>query len=182
MASAAVPLLVWLAPRPVSLAMIGLAAMVALLVEFARTRTRWARYHFLLRTRRLLRPHERHGLAGATYMAIAYFVAAAVFPRPIAVVAMLYNALGDAAAAIIGRRWGAHRTKWGKSWEGAAAGFAVSLGAGLAVPGIPPMAAVMGAAAAAGLEFLPGPVDDNIRSTLGGGAVLWAAVLLSGSM
>jgi dolichol kinase len=89
MASAAVPLLVWLAPRPVSLAMIGLAAMVALLVEFARTRTRWARYHFLLRTRRLLRPHERHGLAGATYMAIAYFVAAAVFPRPIAVVAML---------------------------------------------------------------------------------------------
>jgi hypothetical protein len=128
--STAVPLLVWLLPRDVAIALLVPVAALALAIDLARHRIRPFRYHFLRHTRTMLRPHERRGLAGATWMAIAYAVAMVIFPKPVAVAAMLFNGLGDAAAALAGKRWGRHRMAWGKSWEGFAAGLAVDPGAG----------------------------------------------------
>jgi dolichol kinase len=179
-ASVAVPAAVWVLPWAASAALLGLAVAVALGVEWSRARVRWVRYHFLGRTRTLLRTHERRGLAGATWMAMAYLGALLLFPLPVAVAAMLYIGLGDAAAALVGRRYGRRRTRWGKSWEGFAAGAAVNLGVGLVMPGIGLAAAVAGALAAALLEFLPLPLDDNLRVVLGGGAVLALATRLLG--
>ena len=175
-----VPLLVWLLPWSVGMALLGAAVVVALGVEWARFRVRWARYHFLRATRQMLRPHERTSIAGATHMAIAYLLALAIFPRPIAVAAMLYNGLGDATAALVGKRWGRHRVRWGKSWEGMGAALLVNLAVGFLVPGIPIAAAIAGAATAALLEFLPLPIDDNPRVTLGGGGVAWGVAALLG--
>jgi dolichol kinase len=148
-------------------------------VEWGRRRSRFLRYNFLRHTRPLLRTHERNGVAGATWLALAYFLALLFFPKEVAVLAMLYAGAGDAAAALVGRRWGRHRTAWGKSWEGTAAGAAVNVAIGLAVPGIPPLAAVLGGAAGALLELLPGPLDDNLRTALGGGTVLWLVLHLA---
>ncbi len=106
-------------------------------------------------------------------MAVAFFLALLIFPRTIAVAAMLYNSLGDAAAALVGRRWGRHRVHWGKSWEGAGAAFIVNLGIGLLLPGIAPIPAIVGAVAGAAIEFAPLPLDDNLRVTLGAGLALW---------
>lgn len=175
----AAPLAVWLLPRPAALSLLAAAVGMALVIELSRREVRWVRYHFLSRTRTLLRSHERRGLSGATFMAIGYLVAASAFPRPVAVVAMLYNGLGDAVAALVGRRWGRHRLRSGKSWEGAGAAFAVNLGCGLFVPGIPLAAAAFGALAATLLELLPLPFDDNLRITVGGGLALWTALLLT---
>jgi dolichol kinase len=175
-ATAIVPVAVWYLPRPAAIVMLGAAVAVALAVEWGRRSVPWVRHRFLRLTRAMLRGHERHGLAGATYMAVAYLLALLLLPQRIAVAAMLYNALGDSAAAIVGRKWGRHRTSWGKSWEGAAAAFVVNLGIGVALPGIGLAAAVAGAVASTGLEFLPLPLDDNLRITLGGGLALWAAV------
>lgn len=172
-ATAVVPVLVWVLPRSASLLLLGVALVVALLVEWARWRFDWVRYRFFLATREMLRGHERNRLSGATYMAGAYLLALLLFPLPIAAAAMLYNALGDAAAAIVGRRWGRLRTSWGKSWEGAAAGAVVNIGVGLALSGIGPWAAVVGGVMAAAVEFLPLPLDDNLRVTLLGGLALW---------
>jgi dolichol kinase len=86
---------------------------------------------------------------------------------------MLYNGLGDASAALVGKRFGRHRTSWGKSWEGFAAALSVNLAIGLLLPGIPVPAALLGALAGAVLEFLPLPFDDNLRVTLGGAAAIW---------
>ena len=177
-ASVAAPLLVWVLPRGVGIGLLLAAVVVALAIEWARFRVRWARYHFLRRTRTLLRPHERRGLSGGTHMAIAYLLALVLFPKPIAVAAMLYNGLGDASAALVGKRWGRHRVSWGKSWEGAGAAFVVSLCVGLLLPGVGTGAALLGAIAAALLEFLPLPLDDNLRVTLGGGAAAWIGQLL----
>ncbi len=181
-ASVVLPLLVWLAPRPVALAVLVPVAAVGLAVDLARLRLRAPRYHFLRLTRTMLRPHERHGLAGATYMAVAYALALVLYPKPVAVAAMLYNGLGDATAALVGKRWGRHRTRWGKSWEGFAAGLAVNLAVGCAVgwadPGLTPLGIVAGALAASVVELLPLPLDDNLRVTLGGGAAAWAGSLL----
>jgi dolichol kinase len=173
--STAVPLLVWLLPRPVAIALLVPVAILALAIDLARHRIRPFRYHFLRHTRTMLRPHERRGLAGATWMAIAYAAAVVLFPKPVAVAAMLFNGLGDAAAALAGKRWGRHRTRWGKSWEGFAAGLAVDVMVGvgmwlLAPSAVPLAAALLGAVAAACIEFAPLPLDDNVRVTLGGGA------------
>ncbi|HEX6369311.1 MAG TPA: SEC59/DGK1/VTE5 family protein [Longimicrobium sp.] len=173
--STAVPLLVWLLPRPVSIAVLVPVAVLALAIELARHRIRPFRYHFLRHTRTMLRPHERRGLAGATWMAIAYAAALVLFPMPVAIAAMLFNGLGDAAAALVGKRWGRHRTRWGKSWEGFAAGLATDLAVGVGVWLLAPdvmtlPAAVLGAIVAATVEFAPLPLDDNMRVTLAGGA------------
>lgn len=182
--SATLPLLVWLVPRPVALVVLVSGAVVALGVDFARLQLRVPRYYFLRATRTMLRHHERRGLAGATYMAVAYALALILFPKSIAVTAMLFNGLGDAAAALVGKRWGRHRTSWGKSWEGFAAGlvmnlsvalFIASLGMELRLAG-----ALLGALVAAAIEFAPVPLDDNLRVTLGGGAAAWLGSVPSG--
>jgi dolichol kinase len=178
-ASAVVPVGVWLAPRPLAVAaLLGIAA-VALLVEAARRYSRPVRYAFLRRTRTMLRSRERRGLSGATWMALAYAAAIVLFPTPIAVAAMLFAALGDGAAALAGRRWGRHRLRGGKSWEGFAAGLAVNAAVAVSVAslaaGVPLPAALAGAAAAAVVELLPLPVDDNVLVTLAGGAAMLLA-------
>ena len=180
--STALPLLVWLVPRTVALAVLLPGAAIVLGIDLARHRHRGFRYHFLRRTRTMLRTHERHGLAGATYMAVAYAAALVLFPKPVAVAAMLFNGLGDAAAALVGKRWGRHRTSWGKSWEGFAAGLATDLGVAAAVcligPSVPFAAAALGALVASTVEFAPLPLDDNVRVTLAGGAAIALGVAL----
>jgi dolichol kinase len=181
-ASATLPLLVWLAPRWLALAVLLPAAAVAVGVDWTRLRFRAPRYWFLRYTRRMLRHHERRSFAGATYMAVAYALAVVFFPKPIAVMAMLFNGFGDAAAALVGKRFGRRRTAWGKSWEGFGAGLAVNLAVALAIgalaPTLPAIAAAAGAVAAAVLEFLDLPIDDNVRVTLGGGGVAFLFTLL----
>ncbi|HEU4561667.1 MAG TPA: hypothetical protein VFS20_27825 [Longimicrobium sp.] len=180
--SAVLPLLVWMAPRWLALAVLLPTAALAVAVDWTRLRFRGPRYWFLRYTRRMLRHHERRRFAGATYMAVAYAAAVLLFPKPIAVMAMLFNGFGDAAAALVGKRFGRHRTAWGKSWEGFAAGLAVNLAVGLTIsalgPGLPALAAVAGGTAAAVLEFLDLPIDDNVRVTLGGGGVAWVVAML----
>ncbi|HEX6912782.1 MAG TPA: hypothetical protein VF142_20410 [Longimicrobium sp.] len=181
--STAVPLLVWLLPRPAAVAVLVPVAGLAVAIDVARHRIRPFRYHFLRRTRSMLRPHERRGLAGATWMALAYAAALLLFPKPVAVAAMLFNGLGDAAAALVGKRWGRLRTAWGKSWEGFAAGLATDLAVGLGMwmlaPAAVPLAgAVLGAIVAASVEFAPLPLDDNVRVTLAGGAGIVLGALL----
>ena len=185
--STAVPLLVWLVPRPVAVAVLVPVAALALAIDVARHRIRPVRYHFLRRTRTMLRVHERRGLAGATWMAMAYAAALLLFPKPVAVAAMLFNGLGDAAAALVGKRWGRHRTRWGKSWEGFAAGLVTDLAVGigmwmLAPAAVPLAGAVIGALVAATIEFAPLPLDDNVRVTLAGGAGILLGALLVGAM
>lgn len=180
LSSVAVPLFVWLAPRGVAVAVLVAVAALALATEAARRAFRPVRYAFLRRTRTLLRPHERRGLAGATWMALAYLGAVLLFPRPVAVAAMLFNGVGDSAAALVGKRWGRHRAGWGKSWEGFAAGVAANAVVAAAVWAVAPevtlAAGLAGALVAAAAEMAPLPLDDNLRITLAGGAAMLLAL------
>jgi dolichol kinase len=182
LSSTLVPVAVWLLPRSVGLALLVPAAAVALGVDVARLRVRGFRYLFFRLTRTMLRHHERHGLTGGTWMAVSYALALLLLPTPIAVAAMLFNGLGDAAAALVGKRFGRHRTRWGKSWEGFAAGLATNLTVGLTIsalaPALSPAGAALGALAAASLELAPLPLDDNVRVTLGGGLAAWLGSVL----
>ena len=176
--SVAVPVFTWYFGERLALAVLLPAVLIALLTEWGRFRVRRVRYVFLRYTRVMLRHHERRGLAGATYMVVGYALVVLLFSLPIAVTAMLYNGLGDAAAALVGKRWGRHRTAWGKSWEGFAAGLVTNLAIGFAVPGVSTPGAVLGGIAAAALEFAPLPLDDNLKVTLGGGTAAWLGALM----
>jgi dolichol kinase len=182
LSSVVVPLAVWALPARVAVPALIATAALALIVEAARRYHRPFRYLFLRRTRTMLRPHERRGLAGATWMALAYAAAVLLFPTPVAVLAMLFNGVGDAAAALVGKRWGRRRTRCGKSWEGFAAGLAANAAVAASLSSLSPSlslaAALAGGLAAAAAEFAPLPLDDNVRVTLAGGAaaLLAAAV------
>lgn len=182
LATVLAPLLVWVLPRRVSLPLLLGGAALWLSIDLARLYIRPVRHLFLRLTRTMLRHHERRGLTGGTYMIVSYAAALLLFPKGVAVAAMLFNGLGDAAAALVGKRWGRHRTSWGKSWEGFAAALVVCLVSGLAVarldPALAPAGALLGALVAAAAEFAPLPLDDNVRVTLGGGAAAWLGTVL----
>jgi len=175
-----VPALVWVAPRPLAAGVVLAIAAAAVGTELSRNRIRLVRYWFLRRTRSMLRYRERRGLAGATWMALAYAGAVIVFPTPVAVAAMLYTALGDAIASLVGRRWGRRRFANGKSAEGTLAALIANVVIGLMIPGIGALAAIAGAVAASGLEAADLPPDDNLWVVMGGGGVLWLALLAGG--
>jgi dolichol kinase len=173
--------------RDLLAALLGGALAVALGIEAARRRHPGARARFEGALGGLLRPHERERWSGATWMAVAYLLAVALFPRPAAVAAMLAVALGDAAAAVVGRWAGARRpppppgAAAGKTWAGTAACAVASALGALLVARLAPGAALACAAAAALAERPRGPLDDNVRVALAaGGAAQLAAHLLGG--
>lgn len=114
----------------------------------------------------ILRPKELTGYSGVLYTTLGCFAAGWLYgdaPRLVSG-GVLSLALADSAAAVVGMAWGRIRfSVRGKtrSVEGAAAGFAVACGCGLAAGlGWPPSLA--GAGAVAALDFVPAPPDDNL--------------------
>lgn len=175
---------------------LALALVVALGVEAMRRRLPRVRDPFERHLGGLLRPHERERFSGATWMAIAYLLAVALFPRPVAVAAMLAVAFGDASAAVVGRWLGARRrvaataardgpavpVVAGKTWAGSiACAVATALGA-LLIAHLAPPVAVVCALAAALAERPRGPLDDNVRVALAAGGSAQLMLLLQGAL
>lgn len=140
----------------------------------------------------LLRPHERRQdrllLNGASYVLISACITIAVFPKLIAVTAFAILIISDISAAIIGRRYGAHRFL-DKTLEGTLAFF----GSALIVVGVIgslyqlPILYYVIASSAAGVGALAENlsirlrVDDNVSIPMSIGAVMWIlAVVLPG--
>lgn len=170
----------------------GLAAAAGVLVlfllimvtlEYIRFRrpgvNRWLFDHFGSYTKE----KERSRTSSTTYYLLSCLVTILLFPKWIAIPAMILLVVSDPVAEIVGTRWG--RTPlMGKSLEGTlgglAAGLAVTLPLGL-VPAAPPVPVlVAGALAASVLELLPLQVDDNFVIALGAGAAMTALVWLTG--
>jgi len=118
-----------------------------------------------------LRDHEAHGVVAVHALTGAAVLLAVLAPPAIAATALLYLVVGDAAAALVGGRFGRHRLGR-KSLEGSLACFACCLAVGAALlPGRG--AAVLGGALVATLvEALPWPIDDNWSVPLLGAAAL----------
>lgn len=144
----------------------------------------------------MMRDEERPGvpgpvvLNGATWVLVTAFLLALLLPLRVGMPVFMAFMLGDAAAALVGRRFG--RIRWPgtrRTAEGSAAFFAVALAVLLAAPrlalalGAPeavaapgPGAATLVAAAMAVVEALPLRLNDNVRVPLVG-ALLLAALL-----
>ena len=176
--------------REVSLMVLVPLALIALVGDWSRQRLRWARdvLHKLFAP--LMRPEEippfgeRIVFNGATMMCVAAALCTALFAPVIAAAAMGMQMIGDAAAALVGRKIGRTRLFGSpKSLEGSLAFIATAALTGWAFslwPGVDLSWAQIGVAAvvAAVVEALPIPVNDNFRVPLAAGAAMWAVGLM----
>ena len=127
---------------------------------------------------RLMRGDEHRRLSGASHLMIAMVLCVLLFPRPVALAAMLFLSVSDAVASLVGIRVGGRR--WlGKSLAGSTAFLGSALVLALLCMRGDPLAAVIGALVATVVEALPlrigrARIDDNISVPLVSGAVMWA--------
>jgi dolichol kinase len=139
-----------------------------------------------------LRPHERHALPGAFYFFVGVAIAVTMFPRRIALLALLYLSIGDPIASYFGVVYGAKSFRFsnGKSVVGMMAMmtlcFIMTLGFFAVRGGMMGMDwgiaeilswAIIGAVSAAMAESLPilhiMGLDDNLKVPVISGSALW---------
>lgn len=167
------PIGLWFVPIAYArLILFGFFLLLAAIDVTRWTDTRFSRW--LSRNLHLvLRPHESQRFTGGTYILAAGTLCSILFPKPVAVAALICIIVGDTAAVFVGRAFGKIKLG-GKTLEGSLAFFLSSLLGILWIPGLPLFALVCGAAAAAFVEALPLPVDDNLTSPLAAGLVMSA--------
>ncbi len=120
----------------------------------------------------LIRRHERKGdFIGATYILLSTCCTIALYSMPIAVAALSFIIVGDAFAAIIGRKFGRH---WfgRKSLEGSLACLAGTIIVAVCAPELPFAVALIGAATATIVEAFSVKVDDNITVPIASGLIM----------
>ena len=164
-------------------------AVIAVALDVARTRSQAVHRAIVWVFAPIMRPEEQPAFGGpvvingATWMCVSAALCALVFPEPVAAAALAMLMVGDGAAAVVGRRFGRHRYPFSsKSIEGSAAfvatGFVTALPLVLLpLPGYTPLTLpqlVVGALAAAAIEALPLPINDNVRVPLLAGLVMLA--------
>ena len=128
----------------------------------------------------LFKDAERGRITGATFMTLAAVFLMFVFERDVAALALLFLAVGDPCAALVGVRDRRLRV-FGKSLLGAAA-FAIAATAAGALAALHPDVALTwriaaGAAVAAMAELAPLPVDDNITIPVASASAMAALAL-----
>jgi len=145
-------------------------------------------FGFMMRPEERAYDADRPPINGASWVTASFTVLILVFPAPIAIVSFVMFMIGDAMAAIVGRKLGRHPLgSGGSSWEGTIA-FMVSglivahlIGASW-VPFAPfefATSALFGAVLIAGaLEAAPLPFNDNIIAPVGAATFLAAISML----
>ena len=182
-----IPLGIWVLGGAVALTVLATLSVLAIVADLLRVRSRgFARFLYRL-VGFMMRPEEcpRVGdpvvLNGATWVLLSATLLLILFHVNVAILAFTAFMIGDAAAAIIGRRWG--RRRWGRTTrtaEGSAAFLIVSVFVMLSFGWIPASVAILASIAGAAAEIPSRPLNDNIRVPLVTGAVITLAGLLMG--
>lgn len=153
---------VWTLPAEVAAVIIAGATFVALGVEAARSVSGGFGRLFDRHLGHLLRSREQSRLTGATLLAIAYTVTAVLFPGLPALTGILVAGVADAAAAVVGKRFGRRRYPGGKSLEGSLVFLAAVVPILLLATGLPLAAVAAVALLLTAIEAISLPVDDNL--------------------
>jgi Dolichol kinase len=103
-------------------------------------RLMWPKFNTLVvrDLRKFMRKREISGLNSMTFYALSTFTVCLLFPKGIAILAILYLGFGDPAASIVGIKWGRHKIGNRFTWEGSLAFFAVCFLLSLLYPWLAP--------------------------------------------
>ncbi len=128
---------------------------------------------------------ERDRVSSTTLFLTAAAVTIILFPRGVAMPALLFLTFGDPVAEIVGVNYGKLKVLRGKTLEGTLAGAVACFLAGACLLpveslGLTIPVLLVGAAAAALTELMPFPVDDNFTIPIGAGIAMLAAQTLLG--
>jgi acyl phosphate:glycerol-3-phosphate acyltransferase len=123
-----------------------------------------------------IRRTEADKLNGSTFLCLAFFLVILLFSRNVAVTAMFFLSLGDAAAELGGKNFGGVRY-FGKTLEGTFAFFGVAFLTAFALFEKWEVALV-GALAGALVELFSFDLDDNLTVPIGSALALSCALLL----
>ena len=177
-AASATTLLALVMPEPAYMLLIGAAALLGLVLDTSRPRLDWLNRLFLGIFRPILKGAETTEITGATWFLVAAFFAFYFYGPGVAIPVLMFLAVGDPTAALVGTRFPGPRF-WGKSPAGALAFVAASLAVWAVLValgfGAWSWAIVAAAAVAAIVEMLPLPADDNLTVPLIAGAFMTLA-------
>ncbi len=169
------PLLALVLPQWVIILLVATGTGASIVLEVSRRRSRRVNDWFTRWFSVLLKESESSQTLGSTYLLAATLLAFLLFDRDVAVLALLFLAVGDPLAALVGERYGRARIRK-KSVEGSLAFVAgAALVGWVLIAGgldISLWVVMSGAAVAALVELMSLPPDDNITVPLVAGAVM----------
>jgi dolichol kinase len=138
----------------------------------------------------ILRQNEVDRMSGTPFYVGSVLLCVIVFPKSIAILSILFLAIGDPISSVMGILYGDRsiRFKNGKSLIGTASGmgicFLVALGFLHLHDGMPLssafLIALFGGIAGGGSEMIPLDIDDNFSIPLVSGLAMWVVDLIVG--
>ena len=184
-AGSSIPLAAIFIAEPFPAILAGVLALASLALDMARFRIAWLNRIFLERFRILLKTNEDSRLTGATFLLIAACLSFVLFDQQVAIAVLLFLALGDPVAAMVGQSLPGPRI-FGKSPVGTLAFILIALLAtgALVVAGVVDFRWMFlaGAIVAGLVELAPLPLDDNITIPIIAGAVIQYLPSLAGAV
>ncbi|MFC1565201.1 diacylglycerol/polyprenol kinase family protein [candidate division KSB1 bacterium] len=136
------------------------AALIVFLTDIIRFRAPRVQELFMKIFGILVREHEEKYFTGSTFLLLSAVIVISFFPKDFAIVSLMILTISDAAAALIGRKFGRIKIV-DKTLEGSLAFLSTALVIGLIYPGISNGQAITAAVSATVIELIPQPLDDN---------------------
>lgn len=177
--------LYYLLGRQNALICYGILVMVVLAMDITRLKVPAFNQFVQTRFSSFIRKNEANTLTGTAPYVLGIGLTLFLYRTDIATAAICFLAFGDVAATAVGERYGRTKISGVKSLEGTLAFVAVAAIVGFLLPltGVHIMYGIVlaGAIAAAGIELVPLPVNDNLVIPLVSGGVMELIARLAGN-
>ena len=152
---------------------LSILIIVSLTIEILRAKSSIINNIFKKIFGSMLREDESNGkLTGATWLLFGHLLTILIFPKSIAIPAMIFLSIGDASAAIVGKTFPLIRIG-NKTISGSIGGFIISYSIMLYINyDLQQFILLCGLFSAMLIEFIPIKVNDNITIPLFSGSVM----------
>lgn len=178
LSSSLIPVSYWfLLDRDLSLQLVILLALGFLLAEYLRLSSSTIKNIFIKVFGPALRAHEKHKLTGATYVFTGAVVTIFLFPKEIAVPALLILSISDTLAALVGIPFGRHKFLL-KSLEGSLAFFVSTMAILMLFSPASLLMNLLISALVTVAEAYPMNLDDNFLIPILSGTLLMLASMI----
>jgi dolichol kinase len=152
----------------------GSCFLISFIFDLLRLRNHQFNSQFMQFFSAFIRRTEVDKFNGSTFLCLAFFSVILLFSRPVAIAAMFFLSLGDAAAELSGKNFGRIRI-FQRSLEGFLGFFFVAFVTAW-VLFFDWRVALLGGVAAALVELFSFELDDNLTVPLGSATALWLVV------
>ncbi len=159
--------------KDIMVMILAIASLFAFFIELLRKHNKNIEYLFNHWLGSMLKKNELKGdLTGATWLLSSWTITTYFFEMIVAVSALMFLAIGDSFAAIIGKLYPLGRIGK-KTLSGSLAGFIVSFGIVILICNtLPPIVIFTGAFGAMFIELLPMKIDDNFTIPIFSGFIM----------